>query len=206
MITKQEYLKENWKYSIIFNIPTAFGLIILTSHIIKDIPFRIMTIFFFFVYFVFSTLSKWYDEDRIRELENNMKKMRNEKVIEWWDSLDPNKQQELLIKYRSKPKTPNSIDEFYKQSNLTDIKERSVAVISLDTQDFNLWKLDSNLKHNGINTPTKFKVENTTYRCVTNICDLCSINIDEIVETKKAKENKHYEEIKFILKSNMSND
>ena len=84
-----------------------------------------------------------------------------------------------------------------KHLNISGVRQRSIAVISLDAQDFQLWKNDNNLKHDGLDTQRRFKVGNTTYYCVSKVCDLCSLALDEITETKYAKENKEYEQIKI---------
>jgi hypothetical protein len=91
-----------------------------------------------------------------------------------------------------------------KHLNMSDVRQRSIAVISLDTQDFKLWKLVSNLKHDGLDTQRRFKVGNTTYYCISKVCDLCSLAIDKIIETEYAKENKEYKQIKLVARGNFN--
>lgn len=88
-----------------------------------------------------------------------------------------------------------------KHLNISDVRQRSIVVISLDTQDFKLWKLESNLKHDGLDTQRRFKVGNTTYYCISKVYDLCSLGIDEIIETEYAKENKEYEQIMLVART-----
>lgn len=91
-----------------------------------------------------------------------------------------------------------------KHLNISDVRQRSIGVISLDTHDFKLWKNENNLKHDGLDTVRRFKIDNTTYYCISKVCDLCSLAIDEIIETKYAKENKEYEQIKLVARGNVN--
>jgi hypothetical protein len=91
-----------------------------------------------------------------------------------------------------------------KHLNISDVRQRSIAVISLDTQDFQLWKNENNLKHDGLGTRRRFKIDNTIYYCISKVCDLCSLTLDEITETKYAKENKEYEYIKLVARGNLN--
>lgn len=91
-----------------------------------------------------------------------------------------------------------------KHLNISDVRQRSIAVISLDTQDFKRWKIESNLKHDGLDRQRKFKIGNITYHCISKVCDLCSLTIDEIIETEYAKENKKYEQIKLAARGNFN--
>lgn len=81
--------------------------------------------------------------------------------------------------------------------------QRSIAVISLDTQDFKLWSFEYELIYEGFEQQRKIKVGNTTYYCISKVCDLCSLSINEILETKHAKENKEYDEIKSVITGNL---
>lgn len=91
-----------------------------------------------------------------------------------------------------------------KHLNISGVRQRSIAVISFDTQDFQLWKNENNLKHDGLDTQRKFKVSNTTYHCISKARDLCSLALDEITETEYAKENKEYEQIKLEARGNLN--
>jgi hypothetical protein len=95
-------------------------------------------------------------------------------------------------------------NEAQENLNISDVRQRSIAVISLDTNDFKLWKNKNNLKHDGLDTQRKFKISNTTYYCVSKVCDLCSLRLDEIIETEYAKENKEYEQIKLAVRVNLN--
>ena len=82
-------------------------------------------------------------------------------------------------------------------------KQHHIAVISLDTNDFKHWKSKNNLKEDDIMTSRKFKIGNVTYYRILKVCDLCSLTIDEIIETERAKENKEYERIKLTSNFNL---
>ena len=101
-------------------------------------------------------------------------------------------------------KAKQIIQEYEKQLNISGVRQRSIAVISLNARDFQLWKNDNNLKHDGLNTQKRFKIGKTTYYCVSKVCDLCSLALDEITETKHAKENKEYEQIKLLARGNLN--
>lgn len=90
-----------------------------------------------------------------------------------------------------------------KHLNISGVRQRSIAVISLDAQDFQLWKNENILKHDGLDTRRRFKIDNTTYYCISKVCDLCSLGLDEITETEYAKENKEYEQIKLVARGNI---
>jgi len=109
-----------------------------------------------------------------------------------------------MIKEEEYLKAKQIVQEYEKQLNISDVRQRSIAVISLDTNDFKLWKTDNNLKHDGLDTQRRFKVGNATYYCISKVCDLCSLAIDEIIETKYAKENKEYEQIKLVARGNVN--
>lgn len=83
-------------------------------------------------------------------------------------------------------------------------KEHNIAVISLNVHDFKLWKSFNNLKEDKIGTEKKFRIKNTRYHCISKVKDLCSLGIDEIIETNYAKENKEYEEIKLVARNNLN--
>jgi len=82
------------------------------------------------------------------------------------------------------------------------IEKRFIAVISLDTKDFCRWKLKNKLIGGGISKIREFKVGNLTYRCISTVCNTCSLTIDSIMETENAKENEEYDEIRSILNQN----
>ena len=87
--------------------------------------------------------------------------------------------------------------------DLSNVKQHSIAVISLNVQYFQRWKNDTNLNSDLINTRRKFKVNNTTYHCITKVSDLHSLNLDEIIQTKFAIENKDYENLKLLAQANL---
>ncbi len=75
-----------------------------------------------------------------------------------------------------------------------------VAVISLNRDDFRLWKLKKNYKVDGLESPSKFKSDGCVFHCISKVCDLCSITFDSVVETEHAKENKEYEQIMVVIR------
>jgi len=75
----------------------------------------------------------------------------------------------------------------------------NVGVISLNTNDFLYWKEKNGLKGEGLDNKRKFKVGNSVYFCLTSIGDTCSLELNEVIETEKAKLNKEYEEIISII-------
>ena len=83
------------------------------------------------------------------------------------------------------------------EENVFSGMSRIIAVISLDTQDFKNWILESNLKLDGFEYSNMFKVGNDLYIGISNVCELCSISPDSVIETKNAKMNKDYEQIKY---------
>lgn len=116
----------------------------------------------------------------------------------------------ILNKYQSKSKPLHDegvLDpmDFYKVAkdvaklfSISDVRQRSIVVISLDIEDFKLWKSENKIKEDGTGTQRKFKTGNDTYYCITEVSDLCSLGIDEIIETKHAKENKEYVQIRLV--------
>jgi len=83
-----------------------------------------------------------------------------------------------------------------------EIKNHSIGVISLDAEDFMLWKEDIKLFGDGLETRKRFKIGNITYFCISNLNDLCSVRFDEVIETNYAKENEIYEDIKTYININ----
>jgi len=76
----------------------------------------------------------------------------------------------------------------------------NIAIISLNTTDFQSWKFKKKLKGGGIEYRNKFKTDNKTYFCITSVLDLCSKKFNKIIETTNAQKNKYYQEIKQIIK------
>lgn len=109
------------------------------------------------------------------------------------------------IKYNMEEELLPEIEKLVKNKNLNllNIDKRTVVVISFSLEDFKLWKNNSKLKPDGLDRQRRFVVGNTTYYCVFRVNDLCSITVDEIIETERAKENKEYEQIKLIARGNM---
>ena len=81
-----------------------------------------------------------------------------------------------------------------------DAKQFHIAVISFDTQDFQDWKLANDLKGDGTEHKRQFSMKNNTYYCITNVCDLRSLSIDEVIETDRANENEQYDKIKIDIR------
>lgn len=96
-------------------------------------------------------------------------------------------------------KLANSI--FEKIEKMFFNKEKTIAVLSLDIEDFQDWKNKNNLEEQGLDTQRKFKSGNNTYICISTVGDSCSYGFDEIIETDYAKENSDYEEIKSVVRT-----
>lgn len=81
--------------------------------------------------------------------------------------------------------------------------QRNVAVICLNPSDFINWKMENKqhyddiISNENMNTTKRFSIGETTYFRINKVIDLCSLNIDEIIETKQAKNNIEYNEIIF---------
>jgi hypothetical protein len=97
---------------------------------------------------------------------------------------------------------PIEVREAHKSIDNT---QRSIAVISLDSHDFQLWKTENNLKHDGLSMKRKFKIGNVTYYCISCVEDLCSLSLDSVTETQYANENKEYEHIKLAIEDYLRN-
>jgi len=82
------------------------------------------------------------------------------------------------------------------------VHEKHVGVISSNIIDFNLWKKEHYSNGKNIDTQKKFVADNITYYCISNILDLHSLTLDEIIETGYAKENSEYEKILFFININ----
>lgn len=80
-------------------------------------------------------------------------------------------------------------------------KTYNIGVIAFNTDDFNYWKENNSLKHDGLAFKNKFKIKDNIYYCLTKSVDLCSKRFDGIIETDDSKMNKEYHEIKNILKT-----
>jgi len=86
------------------------------------------------------------------------------------------------------------IVEFYEnnQSN----KQRNIAVIAFNIDDFLMWKKENNLTGERIDgSSSAFRNGSSNYFRVSKICDLCSIGIHEIIETENSKLIDNYDHI-----------
>lgn len=98
-------------------------------------------------------------------------------------------------------KAKQIVQEYEREhSNTSNITYRSVAVISLNRDDFQLWKLNNKLQEDGLGTRRKFQIGNVRYYCISKVYELCSFTLDEITETDHAKENEEYEQIRSAIK------
>jgi len=84
--------------------------------------------------------------------------------------------------------------------------QSNIAVISLDTKDFLNWKENNNLRGGGLQYRKKFKIGNNVYNCITKANDLCSLTVNDVIETEHAKENEEYDEIKMVIKGNLASN
>lgn len=97
-----------------------------------------------------------------------------------------------------------AIEKLRKNLNPSDTKQRSIAVLSSNTNDFQAWKRDNNIKPTGVDKMRRFTVGNTTYHCISNVSDLCAINLDDIIETEHAKDNEEYEQMISVAQDNLN--
>ncbi len=90
-----------------------------------------------------------------------------------------------------------------KQSKLI---ERTIAVISKDTNDFQYWKNTNNLKGDGLELVERFKIKGTTYFCVCHTSHLIAISLDDIILTDYVKQHpESYFEIITLANINLKN-
>lgn len=73
-----------------------------------------------------------------------------------------------------------------------------MGVISLNFDDFNIWRREHQLIDVEL-TRKNFTKNSITYFCISNMLDLHSITFDEIIETRYAKENSNYEKIMSLI-------
>lgn len=81
---------------------------------------------------------------------------------------------------------------------LTEVIEEptiSLGVICSKIDDFLEWKEEQGLVPTGLDTKTKFQVDNKIYHCINNITSVRGHMYSGIIETKKGKERKDYEQI-----------
>jgi len=78
--------------------------------------------------------------------------------------------------------------------------DKQIAVISSSVKDFKLWKKENNIRGDILDSTHKVILGNTTYHSILTPCDVCSLAVNDIIETKNAKNNKHYEEIMLNIK------
>lgn len=75
-----------------------------------------------------------------------------------------------------------------------------IGIISKDINDFQNWKLESDLETEKIDNIRKFDSQGSIYLCISNLSHLCSVKFDKIIETGFAKQNKSYKKIKSNIK------
>ena len=114
-----------------------------------------------------------------------------------------NENLDYLIKLREIISTIKTQEENVEISNRP---KKTIFVISVDTQDFINWKKSGSLSYIPLQVPRRFVDGNDTYRCITDVCDLCSWSADDIIETEHAIENPDYyhiiESSRLCLKEN----
>jgi hypothetical protein len=93
--------------------------------------------------------------------------------------------------------------KWYNNPDRNNINSCVIAVISLDVEDFISWKDSSGFKPVEVNNKKKFKIGDVTYYCISGLCDLCSLTINEVIETENANGNEHYDEIKSSIVANI---
>ena len=71
----------------------------------------------------------------------------------------------------------------------------TLGVICSKIDDFLEWKEEQGLVPTGIDTKTKFQVDNKIYHCINSITSVRGYMYSGIIETKKGKERKDYEQI-----------
>ena len=83
------------------------------------------------------------------------------------------------------------------------LPKHNIAVISLDRLDFRIW-CHNRFKHCKTKEGNSLENGRDTYICISRVTDLCSLDLDEVIETDRAKENKEYQQIKTFSKYNLS--
>ena len=77
----------------------------------------------------------------------------------------------------------------------------NVGVIAIDTHDFAQWKINRGFNiSNG--TRKTLNVFNTKYFCILDETDLVAKDLDELIETPRAKENPSYDQIHSLVSMN----
>ena len=92
----------------------------------------------------------------------------------------------------------------YEKNN--DTRPMNIAVISKSKVDFMIWKNENypDYKFHGrINQVEKFEYDNKIYYCISNMMDLHSLAIDDIIVTPTAFENKYYNTLIVMVKFNL---
>jgi len=83
-------------------------------------------------------------------------------------------------------------------------KPKNVGVICADSDDFLAYRESHNhRKLDGVYTPRKYSFEGVMYWRISSVPDLCSLALDEIVETNWANKNPHYDEIIYAAQPNL---
>jgi hypothetical protein len=77
MKNQKNYLKENWKNSALYHLPSLFGLGIFISLAIEEMFMVIIISLLVYMLLVVNTLNNWYTAYRIKELEDKIKEWEN---------------------------------------------------------------------------------------------------------------------------------
>lgn len=76
-MTRLEHLKQNWVIALIWNLQTAFVAFIVTRSITSQIYPNIFIPILSLLFFTDRDLRNWYTEERIDELEEEVKQLKD---------------------------------------------------------------------------------------------------------------------------------
>jgi len=74
---------------------------------------------------------------------------------------------------------------------------KTIAVITANIEDFKNWKKENNIHGNIIDDFNKVITDETIYHRISTLCDMCSLTVDEVIATEKAK---HCEIFETLIK------
>jgi len=88
----------------------------------------------------------------------------------------------------------------------TDKLSKKIGVVCVDGDDFLDYRIKEGHNDNEFYTKRKYTHHNVTYWRIEDVDDLCSLALDEIVETVWAKRNPHYDQIIYVAQSNLTSN
>jgi hypothetical protein len=92
-------------------------------------------------------------------------------------------------------------------SKKSDNVVKNVGIICVDKDDFLNYRINNNHSPlDGVYTPRKYSFKGVMYWSITSVPDLCSLALDEIVETNWAKRNPYYDEIIYAAQPNLTSN